>query len=109
MLTTNIDSVDRLINGQKGAVIKIKVDGNTTKTNIVYIKFNDSEAGKDPIAKHSNNLLIDNQALINVPVLTKMKIKPDKPSSTEIQRTQFPLIRAYACTAHKVHLANRIT
>ena len=109
MLTTNIDSADRLINGQKGAVIKIKVDGNTTKTNIVYINFIDSEAGRDPIAKHSNNLLIDNQALINVPVLTKMKIRPDKPSSTEIQRTQFPLIRAYACTAHKVHLANRIT
>ena len=82
MLTTTIDSADRLINGQKGAVIE--VDGNTTKTNIVYINFNDSEAGKDAIAKHSNNLLIDNQALTNVPVLTKIKIKPGKPSSTEI-------------------------
>ena len=41
MLTTNIDSPDRLINGRKGAVIKIEVDGNTTKTNIVYINFND--------------------------------------------------------------------
>ena len=58
MLTTNIDSADRLINGHKGTVIKIEVDGNTTKTNIVYINFNDSEAGKDAIEKHSNNLLI---------------------------------------------------
>ena len=87
MLTTTIDSADRLINGQKGAVLKIEVDGNTTKTNIVY-----SEAGKDAVAKHANNLLIDNQALANVPVLTKIKIKPGKLSSTEIQRTQFPLI-----------------
>ena len=54
MLTTTIDSGDRLINGQKGAVIEIEVDGNTTKTNIVYINFNDSEAGKDAlIANHS--------------------------------------------------------
>lgn len=39
-------------------VIKIEVDGNTKKTNIVYIKFDDSEAGKDAIAKHSKILLI---------------------------------------------------
>ena len=38
----------------------------------------------------------------NVPVLTKIKIKPGKPSSPEIQRTQFPLTLAYACTVHKV-------
>ena len=102
MLTTNIDIADRLINGQMGTVIKIEVDGNTKKTNIVYIKFDDSEAGKDAIAKHSNNFAHNKQAVPIVPVLTKIKVKPGKPSSPEIQRTQFPLKLAYAFTAHKV-------
>ena len=31
------------------------------------------------------------------PVLVKIKIRPNKPSSPEIQRTQFPLTLAYAC------------
>jgi len=52
MLTTNLDIADRLIDGQMGTVIKIEVVVNTKKTNIVYIKFDDSEAGKDAIAKH---------------------------------------------------------
>ena len=102
MLTTNIDIADRLINGQMGTVIKIELDGNTKKTNIVYIKFDDSEAGKDAIAKHSNNFAHNNQVVPIIPVLTKIKIKPDKPSSPEIQRTQFPLTLAYVCTIHKV-------
>ena len=102
MLTTNIDIADRLINGQMETVIKIEVDGNTKKTNIVYIKFDDSEAGKDAIAKHSNNFAHNNQAVPIVPVLTKIKVKPGKPSSPEIQRTQFPLKLAYAFTVHKV-------
>ena len=102
MLTTNIDIADRLINGQMGTVIKIEVDGNTKKTNIVYIKFDDSEAGKDATAKHSNNFAHNNQAVPIVPVLAKIKIKLGKPSSPELQRTQFPLTLAYACTVHKV-------
>ena len=102
MLTTNIDIADRLINGQMETVIKIEVDGNTKKTNIVYIKFDDSEAGKDAIAKHSNNFAHNNQSVPIVPVLTKIKVKPGKPSSPEIQRTQFPLKLAYAFTVHKV-------
>ena len=102
MLTTNIDIADRLINGQMETVIKIEVDGNTKKTNIVFIKFDDSEAGKDAIAKHSNNFAHNNQAVPIVPVLTKIKVKPGKPSSPEIQRRQFPLKLAYAFTVHKV-------
>ena len=86
MFTANMNSADRLINGQKGTVIKIEVEENTTKTNIVYIKFNDSEAGTDAIAKYSNNFADNNQEVPIVPVLTRIKIKPGKPSSTEIQR-----------------------
>lgn len=51
MLTTNIDIADRLINGQMGTVIKIALNEKTQKPNIVYIKFDDSEAGRNAITK----------------------------------------------------------
>ena len=102
MLTTTIDIADRLINGQMGTVIKIGLNENTQKPNMVYIKFDDSDAGKNAITKHSNSLACGNNVIPIEPVLTKIKIRPGKPSSPEIQRTQFPLTTAYACTVHKV-------
>ena len=36
------------------------------------------------------------------PVLAKIKIRPGKASSPEIQRAQFPVTLAWACTVHKV-------
>ena len=102
MLTTNIDIADRLINGQMGTVIKIGLNENTQKPNIVYIKFDDSDAGKNAVTKHSNSFARHNNVVPIEPVLTKIKIRPGKPSSPEIQRTQFPLTLAYACTVHKV-------
>lgn len=68
----------------------------------MYIRFDDTEAGKEAIAKHSNNFAHNDQAVPILPVLTNIKIKPGKPSSPEIQRTQFSLTLAYACTVHKV-------
>ena len=102
MLTTNIDIADRLINGQMGTVIKIGLNENNQKPNIVYIKFDDSDAGKNAVTKHSNSFARHNNVVPIEPVLTKIKIRPGKPSSPEIQRTQFPLTLAYACTVHKV-------
>ena len=102
MLTTNIDIADRLINGQMGTVIKIGLNENTQRPNIVYIKFDDSDAGKNAVTKHSNSFARGNNVVPIKPVLTKIKIRPGKPSSPEIQRTQFPLPLAYACTVHKV-------
>lgn len=102
MLTTNIDIADRLINGQMGTVIKITLSEKTQKPNIVYIKFDDSEAGRRAITKHSNSFARHNNVVPIEPVLTKIKIRPGKPSSPEIQRTQFPLTLGYACTVHKV-------
>lgn len=46
MLTTNIDIADRLINGQLGTIIRINVSPMTQKPTIIYIKFDDSKAGK---------------------------------------------------------------
>ena len=102
MLTTNIDIADRLINGQMGTVIKIGLNEKTQKPNIVYIKFDDSDAGKNAVTKHSNSFARHNNVVPIEPVLTKIKIRPGKPSSPEIQRTQFPLTLGYACTVHKV-------
>lgn len=45
MLTTNIDINDKLINGQMGTVTKIALVQNTNKTCVVYVKFDDSQAG----------------------------------------------------------------
>ena len=46
MLTTNIDIADRLIHGQMGTIIKIDTNKNTKKPSIIYIKFDDSLAGR---------------------------------------------------------------
>ena len=102
MLTTNIDIADRLINGEMGTVIRIALNEKTQKPNIVYIKFDDSEAGRTAIAKHSNSFARHNNVVPIEPVLAKIKVRPGKPSSPEIQRTQFPLTLGYACTVHKV-------
>ena len=102
MLTTNRDIAYRLINGQMGPVVKIGLNEKTQKPNIVYINFDDSDAGKNAITKHSNSFARHNNVVPIEPVLTKIKIRPGKPSSPEIQRTQFPLTLGYACTVHKV-------
>ena len=102
MLTTNIDIADRLINGQMGTVIKVDVNQNTNKPIIIYVKFDDNEAGKNAINKCTNPFARQNQVVPIEPVLTRIKVRPGKASSPEIQRTQFPITLAWACTVHKV-------
>ena len=102
MLTNNIDIVDRLINGQIGTVIKIDVNQNTGKPTIIYIKFEDDKAGKNLIEKSSNLFVRENNAVPIEPILARIKVRPGKPSSPEIQRVQFPITLAYAVTIHKV-------
>ena len=100
MLTTNIDITDRLINDEMGTAIKIHVDQSTNKPDKVYDKFDDERAGRITIDKSADLYATMNNV---VPiVLVKIKIRPGKPSSPEIQRIQFPLTLAWACTVHKV-------
>ena len=102
MITTNISIPDRLINGQMGTVFKIDINQNTQKPTVLYIKFDDSNAGKDLITTHGNSFARENKVVPIEPVLAKIKIRPGKASSPEIQRVQFPVTLAWACTIHKV-------
>ena len=54
------------------------------------------------IAKCSNPFVRENNVVPIEPILARIKIRPGKPSSPEIQRVQFPVTLAYAVTIHKV-------
>ena len=102
MLTANIDISDRLINGQIGTVVKIYVNPNTQRPSIIFIKFDDDKAGQNMINNSNNQYAKEHKVVPVEPILTKIKVRPNKPSSPEIQRIQFPITLAWACTVHKV-------
>ena len=102
MLTNNVDISDRLINGQLGTVARIFVNEVTHKPTIVYIKFDDEDAGNLVIDKSGDIFATENKVVPIKPILAKIKLNPGKRSSPEIQRLQFPLALAWACTVHKV-------
>ena len=95
MLTTNI-------NGQMGTVMKIHVNKVAQKRTVLYIKFDDHRAGTSLIEASSSTYARENGAVPIEPVLSKIKVQPGKPSSPEVQRIQFPITLAWACTVHKV-------
>ena len=101
MLTTNINIQDRLINGQMGTVVKIQVN-ESNKPTILYIQFDDENAGKTLINSSANSFARENHLVPIEPVLAKIKVRPGKPSSPEIQRIQFPIALSWACAVHKV-------
>ena len=102
MLTTNICIADRLINGQMGTVVRVQANQPTDNPTVLYIKFDDPNAGKDLINTRGNRFAKENHVVPIEPVLAKIKIRPGKASSPEIQRVQFPVTLAWACTVHKV-------
>ena len=101
MLTTNINIQNRLTNGQMGTVIKIDININN-EPNVLYVKFDDEKAGKTTINTSSNSFAKENHVVPIKPVLAKIKVRPGKASSPEIQRVQFPIALSWACTVHKV-------
>lgn len=72
-----------------GTVIKIALSVKAQKPNIIYIKFDDSKDGRKATTEHSNSFARHNNGVPIEPVLTKIKIRPGKPSSSEIQRIHF--------------------
>ncbi|CAB3983245.1 Hypothetical predicted protein [Paramuricea clavata] len=102
MLTTNVDISDRLINGQLGIVIKVSVDNVSNKPSTIFVKFDDSNAGVSAIRNSSSSFARENSLVPIKPVLARIKVRPGKPSSPEMQRLQFPVTLAWACSVHKV-------
>ena len=102
MLTTNLDIADRLINGQMGTVVKIHFNKVTQKPTVVYVKYDDDRAGSTSIQTSRDRFARESSAVPIKPVLSKIKVRPGKPSSPEIQRIPFPITLAWACTVHKV-------
>ena len=72
MLRTNIDIVDRLINGQLGTILRIDVSQRTQKSTIIYIKFGDSKAGKNLIHKLNNQVAKKNSFVPFEPILARL-------------------------------------
>ena len=55
MLTTNLDVEDRLINGQIGTVVKLKINPLSSKPELIYIKFDDNKAGRQGVQKSGDS------------------------------------------------------
>ena len=70
--------------------------------NVLYVKIDDEKAGKTTINTSSNSFAKENRLVPIEPVLAKIKVRPGKASSPEIQRIQFPIALSWACTVHKV-------
>lgn len=98
MLTANIDISDRLVSGQIGTVVQIHVNPNTQRPSIIYTKFEDDKAGLNIIKNSNNQFAKEHKAVPIEPMLAKIKVKPGKPSSSKIQRIQFPITLAWAMT-----------
>ena len=98
-LTSNIDIADRLINGQLGTVVRVDINQTQQKPSTVYVNNN---AGKHLIETNSNSFDRENKVVPIKPVLVKIKIRPNKPSSPEIQKTHFLLTIVYAVSIPNV-------
>ena len=102
MLPTNINIAYGLINGQMGTVVKIHVNTVTKKPTLISVKFDDDRAGRTSIQTSGNSFARENDSVLIERVLSKIKVCSGKPSSPEVQRIQFPITLAWACTVHKV-------
>ena len=84
-----------------GTVVKIDVNMNNEPT-VLYIKFYDEKAGETTIDNSGKSFAKKENAVPIEPILAKIKVRPGKASSPEIQRMQFPIALSWACTVHKV-------
>ena len=95
LITKNIDKSDFLTNGQRGSIVNVDVENS-----IIWVEFPDAKIGQK--RRHKFNKKLEGHP-------NAVPIKKDKStfswgkkgSIIRIQRTQFPIILAYAMTAHK--------
>lgn len=91
-----------ILASQIGTVVKTYVNPNTQTPSIIFIKFDDDKAGQNMINNSNKHYAKEHKVVPVEPILAKIKVRPNKPSSPEIQRIQFPITLAWACSVHKV-------
>ena len=94
MMTQNIDVKDHLANGQTGIVQSIKENQHNSRPKIIYVTFDDKEAGID--AKRSDQYANANDCVPVTETETQIQI-----GGIYFSRKQFPLMLANAATVHK--------
>ena len=98
MLTINIDLQGRLVNGQLGIVMHIA--RNFKDILKIYLKSGDAIAGIKAMNADIFGKLNSWVPIEKTKVYIKSKLS--KSSSPVIKRTQYLLMLAWVCTAHKV-------
>lgn len=98
MLTNNLDIEDRLINGSMGTVKYIDRVRNNKRNGVIYVQFEDPEAGNK-----LKNTRLRGDLKGCVPIQSKpiqFQYKHNK-SNITVERKQFPLVLGHAITIHK--------
>ena len=85
-----------------GTAMKINMNKLTQKPFVIYMKFDDVRVGNALIQTSGDSFVQQNKVVPIEPVLSKVKVHRGKPSSLALQRIQFPITLAWACTIHKV-------
>ena len=99
MIITNIDLLDRLLNGHIGTVKYISINQN--EVNAKYVAFDG--VSEVQIRKNGNDLMAKTNKCVPIKrEETSIYINKYKTASSAINRTQFPLMLSWACRVHKV-------
>ena len=74
MLTTNLDVENRLINAQIGTIVKIKINAVSGKPDVIYVEFDDQNAGIKRIGRSNDTYARAHGFVPILPVLTRIKV-----------------------------------
>jgi exonuclease III len=100
MLIQNIDVADGLVNGSRGTITKIAPNHpQTNRPQFVCVSFDDPNTGKQTRKKQTSQ---HGNGIPKNAVIIKQTPMPEQPRDANYIRHQFPLMLAWACTAHKV-------
>ena len=102
MLIFNVNTLDGLTNGQTGFVIAI--EEREDNKDFIIVQFDDTEAGDEEKRKHP---WITKKYGNNVTPISRVSFEYSvgslaKDHTTKVKVIQFPLILAFAITAHKI-------
>ena len=98
MLTANINTVDKLINGSSGEIMSMQFpQGGNNLSGRIFIRFDDPKAGN---SLKDNRLRGELKHCVPITAITKTFPYSHKRKTITVQRKQFPLKLAHAITVH---------